>query len=221
MANCGGGMQGEKEALEQQVQNLQELQIGYTDLLLVHWPGPPDPKFTKDPACLKPDPDGRWGGCRKATWRGMLTLLQMGKKGGSRAVGVSNFEKDHLMDLMDVGGTDKMPSVNQVEFHPWWHEEDLLALHAKLGIASNSVSPTHRHQPHTNHDPPLHTTFACRPTCLPFRESTFWCTCLFPAQYCPLGTPDLHKWNVSVATDPTISAIAKATGTSNYQVTLR
>ena len=56
-------------------------------------------------------------------------------------------------------------------------EEDLLALHTKLGIASNS--------------------------------------------YCPLGTPDLHKWNVSVATDPTLTSIAKATGTSNYQVTLR
>ena len=45
----------------------------------------------------------------------MLKLLDMGKKGGSRAVGVSNFEKDHLMDLMDVGGPDKMPAVNQVQ----------------------------------------------------------------------------------------------------------
>ena len=78
------------------------------------------PTLTNTPAARKTR-------CRKATWRGMLKLLEMGKKGGSRAVGVSNFEKDHLMDLMDVGGPDKMPSVNQVEYHPWWHGEQALA----------------------------------------------------------------------------------------------
>ena len=45
---------------------------------------------------------GRWKSCRQATWRGMLQILKMGRKGGSRAVGVSNFEEEHLMDLMDV-----------------------------------------------------------------------------------------------------------------------
>ena len=34
----------------------------------------------------------------------MLDLMQKGYSGGSRAVGVSNFEKDHLMDLMPVAG---------------------------------------------------------------------------------------------------------------------
>ena len=71
-----GFRQGFNETLTQQKQNLAELQVGYTDLVLIHWPGPPDPKVTKDPACQKPDADGRWGSCRRATWRGMLELLK-------------------------------------------------------------------------------------------------------------------------------------------------
>jgi hypothetical protein len=68
----------------------------------IHWPGPPSKDATKDPACQAPDADGRWGSCRRATWRAMLKLLADGTDGGSRAVGVSNFERDHLMDLMPV-----------------------------------------------------------------------------------------------------------------------
>lgn len=38
--------------------------------------------------------------------------------------------------------------------------------------------------------------------------------------YSPLGTPDVVKWNVSVTKDPTLTAIAVATGLTNAQVTL-
>jgi hypothetical protein len=38
-----------------------------------------------------------------STWKGMLELLKRGKHGGARAVGVSNFEHDHLMDLQKAG----------------------------------------------------------------------------------------------------------------------
>lgn len=72
-----------------------------------------------------------------------------------------------------------MPSVNQIEFHPYWHEDDLLAFHASLGIASNA--------------------------------------------YSPLDTPDFiqQKWNVSIYTDPTVTEVAKATGATDAEVTLR
>lgn len=141
LATCNGSVQGYNETLAQHVQNLEELQLDYVDLLLVHWPGPPIASLTNEPACLKPDADGRWGGCRRTTWRAMIELLNMGYKNGTRAIGVSNFEHDHLMDLMPVGGAAMMPSVGQNEYHPYWHESDLRQLDDSMGIQNNGYSP--------------------------------------------------------------------------------
>lgn len=141
IGTCNGAAQGFNETLLQHAENLAQLGTDYTDLLLVHWPGPPDPALTTDPACQRPDIDGRWGACRRRTWAAMLSLLEKGIRNGSRAVGVSNFEQDHLMDLMPVAGANGMPSVNQMETQPWWHDDALLAVHRRLGIASNGYAP--------------------------------------------------------------------------------
>ena len=111
---------------------LDTLQVDYVDLLLIHWPGPPG-KST-DPLCQGDPPT--WRGCRQSTWRAMEELYHTGK---ARAIGVSNFEQNHLEEILDLGGL--IPAVNQVEFHPYWHEYDLLAFCKANNIVYNGYSP--------------------------------------------------------------------------------
>ena len=49
-----------------------------------------------------------------------------------------------------------MPSVNQIETQPWWHEDDLAALHKTLGIVGNSYSPLGTPDVRTNWDVNIH-----------------------------------------------------------------
>jgi len=101
-------------------------------LLLIHWPGWGDANHPVDP-CY----DGQtWKKCRQETWRALEYLFTQGKLG---AIGVSNFEVNHLQDLIEMGGL--LPSVNQNEFHPYWHEDDVLEFCQKHNITYNSYSP--------------------------------------------------------------------------------
>ena len=56
-----------------------------------------------------------------------------------RAIGVSNFQPQHLRDLLEE--TDVVPAVNQIELHPYSQERELQALHAELGIITQAWSP--------------------------------------------------------------------------------
>ena len=77
------------EAAEQTVlQSLTNLQTDYIDLLLLHWP------FAN----------------YYAAWR---TLEKLYAKGKVRAIGVSNFEPDQLLDLIAYNKV--VPAVNQIE----------------------------------------------------------------------------------------------------------
>ena len=55
------------------------------------------------------------------------------------AIGVSNFEKNHLEDIFMMNSL--TPSVNQVEYHPYWHEDDLVEYCKSKNITFNSYSP--------------------------------------------------------------------------------
>lgn len=46
----------------------------------------------------------------------------MVNQGVLRSAGVANFEKRHLDDLVNAGLP--LPAVNQIEFHPYWHQDD-------------------------------------------------------------------------------------------------
>jgi diketogulonate reductase-like aldo/keto reductase len=81
--------------------SLRRLGTDYLDLYLQHWP-------------VK--------GKYKETWRAMETLYQEGKV---RAIGVSNFLQFQLEDLM--GSAQVAPMVDQVEFHPFLQQPDLVA----------------------------------------------------------------------------------------------
>jgi diketogulonate reductase-like aldo/keto reductase len=94
------------------------LGLDYVDLYLVHWPG---------------------GGLRKETWQAMEKLYHEGK---CRAIGVSNYTIAHLKETL--GYADIVPAVNQVEFHPWLFQKDLLEFCKKEKMQMEAYSPLSR-----------------------------------------------------------------------------
>ncbi|HSN38164.1 MAG TPA: aldo/keto reductase [Arthrobacter sp.] len=102
--------------------SMANLGLEYVDLYLIHWPCP-----------------GR--GLYPESYRAMETLYREGR---ARAIGVSNFQPDHLDRLLQ--GAEVVPAVNQIELHPWLQQEELRALHSGLGITTEAWSPLGRGQ---------------------------------------------------------------------------
>ncbi|PWJ49581.1 Aldo/keto reductase [Quadrisphaera granulorum] len=108
---------GRDAALRAFDDSLSKLQLERLDLWLIHWPGPHQATFVE-------------------VWK---TFAELKEAGRIRSIGVSNFQKTHLRVLFDETGV--VPSVNQVELHPWLQQEDLRAFHAEHGIATEAWSP--------------------------------------------------------------------------------
>jgi 2,5-diketo-D-gluconate reductase A len=66
-------------------------------------------------------------------------LERLLEEGRVRAIGVSNFMPDHLAALL--AQTDVVPSVNQIEVHPFFRQPELLAVNTQHGIVSQAWSP--------------------------------------------------------------------------------
>jgi 2,5-diketo-D-gluconate reductase A len=99
-------------------ESLRRLRLEQVDLFLIHWPLPTtDLDYT-------------------ATWAAMVTMLESGK---ARAVGVSNFQADHLQKIIDATGV--VPAANQIEVHPYLRQDALRATNTRLGIATEAWSP--------------------------------------------------------------------------------
>ena len=98
-------------------QSLKDLDIGYLDLFLVHWPLPGVGDFVE-------------------TWTAMEKMYESGRM---KAIGVSNFQPHHLRRIM--GETTVTPAVNQVEIHPYLANEEVRAFDAEHGIATEAWSP--------------------------------------------------------------------------------
>lgn len=71
-----------------------------------------------------------------AAWRAMQTLHQ---EGSIRAIGVSNFYPDRLVDLIEHH--EVTPAVNQVETHPFFQRRDYQALMREHGVQIESWGP--------------------------------------------------------------------------------
>jgi diketogulonate reductase-like aldo/keto reductase len=72
----------------------------------------------------------------REAYRALERLLADGKV---RAIGISNFMPEHIERLM---GTAKVvPSVNQIELHPYFQQKAVQAANAKYGILSQAWSP--------------------------------------------------------------------------------
>ena len=94
--------------------SLRKLKMDHVDLYLIHFPVRQ----------------------RRQSWR-VLEALQ--KKGKTRSIGVSNFTVAHLRELLAESET--VPAVNQVEFHPYLYQQDLLAFCQAKGIVIEAYSP--------------------------------------------------------------------------------
>lgn len=107
------GYKRSKQAIDK---SLEQLQIKYLDLYLIHWPS--DKKRTD------------------ASWKGLLDLYA---EGLSKSIGVSNYSIDALEHLKSLGAT--IPAVNQVQFHPFNFDEELLDYCKSENIALVAYSP--------------------------------------------------------------------------------
>lgn len=59
--------------------------------------------------------------------------------GLAKSIGVSNYLPVHLNAILKTAKV--VPSVNQIEFHPYLQHQELLALHKKHGIATEAYAP--------------------------------------------------------------------------------
>ncbi len=92
------------------MRTLDDLGVGYVDLLLMHWPGP----FENEDADFARR-------TRKTIWEKFVSYYE---KGAARAIGVSNFTVQHIEHLIeDVPGV--RPMVNQIEVHPYCRDARL------------------------------------------------------------------------------------------------
>ena len=107
--------QREKRTLEAFEESLKRLETEYVDLYLVHWP-------------VK--------GCYQETWQVMEEIYQSGR---AKAIGVSNFLVPHLEDILR--DSQIVPSVNQVEFHPFLVQPELLRFCQSHKIQVEAWSP--------------------------------------------------------------------------------
>ena len=69
----------------------------------------------------------------------MAWLLAQGKV---RAIGVSNYSIQNLNEVLNT--SDIVPAVNQVEFHPFLYQEELLRFCKKTNIKLEAYSPLTR-----------------------------------------------------------------------------
>ncbi|MET8998345.1 aldo/keto reductase [Amycolatopsis sp. NPDC004169] len=70
------------------------------------------------------------------TWRALSRLRTDGR---ARAIGVAGFGVSELRRLIDATGA--VPSVNQVELHPWLQQVPLREFHEERGIVTAAASP--------------------------------------------------------------------------------
>ncbi|MEU2387806.1 aldo/keto reductase [Streptomyces sp. NPDC012461] len=115
-----GRHHGYEETLASFEESRSRLGLEYVDLYLIHWPLPRVDRYVD-------------------AWRAMIDLRE---RGLVRSIGVSNFTADHIGRLERETGV--LPSVNQIELHPYFPQEDLRAHHAAKGVLTESWSPLGR-----------------------------------------------------------------------------
>ncbi len=94
--------------------SMNKLQVDYLDLYLIHQPF----------------------GDVYGSWRAMEELNRQGK---IRAIGISNFYTDRVMDL--IVNNEIAPAVNQIETHPFYQREEDLTFLKENGVQMESWAP--------------------------------------------------------------------------------
>jgi len=106
---------GYDQALKAFEGSLKRLDIEYIDLFLIHWPVER---------------------LRNETWK---ALEKVYKEGQCKAIGVSNYTINHLKELL--AECEIKPTVNQVEFHPFLFQKELMEYCKNNDIILEGYSP--------------------------------------------------------------------------------
>ena len=109
-----------KEALETIQESLFRTGLSYYDIYLIHWPNPLENKYVE-------------------AWQ---ALIEAKSRGLVRSIGVCNFLPEHLEELKKETGI--LPSINQIELHPYFNQKVQIEWHQKQGIATEAWSPLGR-----------------------------------------------------------------------------
>ncbi|MCX6015893.1 MAG: aldo/keto reductase [Chloroflexales bacterium] len=112
-----GEFQGQNRAIVGLDECLQQLQMDYVDLLLIHWPLPQRNEYV-------------------STWKTFETLVASGKV---RSIGVSNFTPAHL-EMLHAQTTIR-PTTNQIQLSPRITRPDQVAYGHVHNIVTVSWSP--------------------------------------------------------------------------------
>jgi len=105
---------------------LNRLRVDRIDLIMLHWPG-----ISKVPPCSALHKEKR-----RIAWKMLEKIM---KRGSARAIGVSNYQIEHLREMFDW--CEIRPAVNQIEVHPLWPQEELIEFCEKEGIKVVAYSP--------------------------------------------------------------------------------
>ncbi len=139
---------GFEAAMQRCQESMNNLGLEFIDLYLVHAP----PKNLDH---------------REPTWKGMEECL---RKGWTKAIGVSNYGAHHLDSMCSYAKF--MPSVNQIEVHPWLQRNALRAATEAIGAKVMAYSPLARG--HKVDDPKL-IEIAENIGCTPAQAAIKWC----------------------------------------------
>lgn len=112
-----GGTFGMSELIAEVDVALGRLGVSCIDAVLIHWPIAGSTAYVDQ-------------------WKGLIACQEQGTV---RTIGVSNFNEEQLRRLIDETGV--TPAVNQIELHPLKPQRHLRAVHAELGIVTQSWSP--------------------------------------------------------------------------------
>ncbi len=93
------------------------LGVEQIDVALIHWPNPSQGRYVE-------------------AWQ---ALVEAQREGLVATIGVSNFTEAHLTRIIEETGV--TPALNQVELHPYFPQDDLRAVHERLGILTQAWSP--------------------------------------------------------------------------------
>jgi diketogulonate reductase-like aldo/keto reductase len=113
--------QERKSALQAIDDSLKRLELDCVDLYLIHWPF-----FDREKHINK----------REETWKAMEEIYKSGK---AKAIGVSNYIIRHLEEMKKYAAI--QPAANQVEFHPFLYQAELLDYCQNHNIVLEAYSP--------------------------------------------------------------------------------